>query len=941
MLKQRNILYNLLASLNNDLIFEEKTPMCSRGGFFFVVVTILFISTTVKAQKKFERQVRRLETAADQMYESKLYSEALDMYLVLDSISPDNPEYPFRIGVIYYHSIDKAKSLNYFLDAIRNGKSDPNLDFYLARAYHFNLMFDSAVYYYEKSLDIPDSVKTVDKNQKIETDKYIRDCELAEHYIRNPLLTPIVNVGMPVNSIYPEYVPLVSANEDLIIFTSRRPNTTGGNMDQGGIYLEDIYISKKQRDGSWSDPTNDLIFNTPEHDACVGLNPDGTILFIYRSDNGGDLYISELIDQEWSEPIPIQGINTSNWESSACLTEDGQYLYFTSDKPGGYGGADIYKARKLENGKFGEIQNLGPEINTAFDEDAPQIHSDNKTLFFSSKGRNGLGGFDVYSSVYSAENDSWEKPRNIGYPINTPDDDIYFTLLANGTKGFFTSYRNDSYGEKDIYMISRPEAGPTKFLMKFNLYDPYNDQPIQAAITIENISTGEKVELIAENATNGKYNLALDFETDYRMGIRATGYKFKEKEIYLNYRADIFEYVMNIVPESDEVITLIDSIAYVTAVENYKVQYRIQNGDSFVKVKIIPRGEDEQEQVIVSGNITPKEEVKITPVNPIIDKDNTVAKKEDESSIIVDPNDNIDRGQNINDRLATSLKGNPQDINIKEIMKRKEGVILLSRLDNDQKVVIPTINFAFDSYEIRGKDFTYLNDLAGFLSDSKELIMILFGHTDIIGAYSYNKQLSGMRSNMVRYYLMQKGADKNRMVSRGEGSDFPIWSNESILGRQLNRRVNFYFIDVNDAKYKNHPYSSFLSDNNIPILPKSNYTSNIVVWEKLPVSAHFAVNHVNPITSYSSNKLELLTEFVKKYPMKLVIAGFEDKDQENPALNLSKRRAEAIFQYLIKRGISKEKLVILDKSDFSSIYDVEGMMPRIERRRVQFFLIRE
>jgi len=255
--------------------------------------------------------------------------------------------------------------------------------------------------------------------------------------------------------------------------------------------------------------------------------------------------------------------------------------------------------------------------------------------------------------------------------------------------------------------------------------------------------------------------------------------------------------------------------------------------------------------------------------------------------------------------------------------------------------VIPTINFAFDSYEIRGKDFTYLNDLAGFLSDSKELIMILFGHTDIIGAYSYNKQLSRMRSNMVRYYLMQKGADKNRMVSRGEGSDFPIWSNESILGRQLNRRVNFYFIDVNDAKYKNHPYSSFLSDNNIPLLPKSNYTSNIVVWEKLPVSAHFAVNHVNPITSYSSNKLELLTEFVKKYPMKLVIAGFEDKDQENPALNLSKRRAEAIFQYLIKRGISKEKLVILDKSDFSDIYDVEGMMPRIERRRVQFFLIRE
>lgn len=914
--------------------------MSSRGGFFFVVVTILFISTFVKAQKKFERQVRRLETAADQMYESKLYSEALDMYLVLDSVSPNNSEYPFRIGVIYYHSIDKAKSLNYFLSAIKNGKSDPNLDFYLARAYHFNLEFDSAVYYYGKSLDAPDTVKRVDENQKIETKKYIRDCELAEHYIRNPLLTPIVNIGMPVNSPYPEYVPLVNAKEDLIIFTSRRPNTTGGNMDQGGMYLEDIYISTKLRNGSWSEPTNDLKINTPEHDACVGLNPEGTVLFVYRSDNGGDLFISELVNQEWSEPVPIQGINTSNWESSACLTADGQYLYFTSDKPGGYGGADIYKARKLENGKFGEIQNLGPEINTAFDEDAPQIHSDNKTLFFSSKGRNGLGGFDVYSSVYDEESNRWEKPRNIGYPINTPDDDIYFTLLANGTKGFFTSYRNDSYGEKDIYMISRPDAAPTKFLMKFNLYDPYNDTPIKAKITIQNAKTGEVVELINDDASSGKYNLALDFETDYRMGINATGYKFKEKKFYIGYRADIFEYVMNIVPESDEVITLVDSIAYVTAVENYKIQYRMQNGDSFVHVKSISRNDKVQDQIDESIVIESKGKPKDTQLKPSDTGRTAIQKKEDDKAY-VGPSYKVEVGTDIKGRLVTSLKGNLQDIDIKEMMKREEGVILLSRLDNDRKVVVPTINFAFDSYEIRNKDFSPLNDLAGFLSESTELVMILFGHTDIIGAYTYNKQLSRMRSNMVRYYLMQKGADKDRMISRGEGSDFPIWNNESILGRQLNRRVNFYFVDVNDEKYKNHPYTSFLSDNKIPLRPKSNYTSNVVVWEKLPVSAHFAVNHVNPITGYSSEKVDLLAEFVKKYPMKLVIAGFEDIDQENPTLNLSKRRAEVIFQYMVKLGVNKEKLIILDKKDFSEIYDVKGMMPRIERRRVQFFLVRE
>jgi len=199
---------------------KQKLPMILRVGFFSVLFLALLLSTTVFAQKKKERQLRRLETDASQLYESKLYSEALDYYLLLDSLSPNNPEYEFRIGVIYYHSIDKVKSLSYFLEAVQNGKVDPNIDYYLARAYHFNLDFDSAIYYYEKALKAPDSVRSIDMEQEFEIEKHIQDCQLAEQFTKDPLITPIDNIGSPINSPFPEYVPLITANEDMVIFTS-------------------------------------------------------------------------------------------------------------------------------------------------------------------------------------------------------------------------------------------------------------------------------------------------------------------------------------------------------------------------------------------------------------------------------------------------------------------------------------------------------------------------------------------------------------------------------------------------------------------------------------------------------------------------------------------------------------------------------------------------
>ncbi len=908
------------------------------------LLACLFLSFPSFSQKRMEKQIKRLETEAGQLYDSKLWGEAMDAYLLLDSLNPGNPEYQFRLGVIYYHSIDKAKCLPYFQEAVKNGKSDPNINFYLARAYHFNLDFNRAIDYYEKALEVDEAATSMTREQKQEIRKHIEDCKLAAQYVQDPLLTPIENIGEPINSPYPEYVPLITANEDMMIFTARKPNTTGKSVDQEGIYMEDVYISHRMGNGKWTEPDNNLKFNSKEHDACVGLSPDGQKIILYRSDNGGDLYISDFDGTKWSEPVALDGINTVHWESSACFSADGKYLYFTSDKPGGFGGSDIYRAEIKGNGKFDNIKNLGPIINTSYDEDAPQIHSDGKTLFFSSKGHKGLGGYDIYSSIYHEESDTWEIPRNIGYPINTPDDDIYFSLLSNGSKGFFTSYRNDSYGEKDIYRISRPGSVPTKFLMKIKLIDPFTGNSIDAIISIKNTRNGEVQELNREDIMQGKYVVPLDFETDYLIGIEATGYRFKEKSIYIDYRADIFEYIMNIVPNREEIITLVDSVDYVNAVNNARMEGIIISDEKDL-ANNVPRDAEES---------LPGSQVKNS--EKAGDQQGVSVDQRNESHFIADDrissNRTAIRSRNINvelkfsedselrNKLLNSIRLSEDEDWIKQIMNNESHVIFLTRLDTRNKVVIPVVNFKFDEYSLNDDYIKYLGQMADFLKDNLTTSILIAGHTDWIGTDEYNLRLSVNRAKSVRDQLIKFGIPGERLSIHGFGEELPLLSNETAYGRKVNRRATMMMVDIKDPKYEDALYIDLLHLFGVEIAPQSGYSSPLVVWEKLPISIHFSANDDDYLTQYSRKKLRDLAIFLKKTPYTLVMAGFEDKDEQNQAGDLGKQRSWLAYKYLRSLGIPDERMVLISRTDLESFFDVANLSDALQQRMVQFFLVK-
>ena len=351
------------------------------------------------------------------------YIDALTLYLDANKINPNNANLNYKIGICYLFTTDKQLGLEHLEKAKQlNPQVNYELSYYLGRAYHLNHQFDKAIEYYNefKRRLSPKEFAVRGK----ELDKYIEECENGKELIKNPLYLKISNIGSTINSIYPDYTPVISADEEILFFTSRRPSTTGGKRDPiDNKYYEDIFMATKSgSDWKLSQPEKPL--NSKFHDASIGLSPDGQTLYIYKGDNGGDIYECVLKGDKWVKPTPLpKEINTKYHESSASLGPDGRTLYFISDRTDGVGGRDIWVAYKNSKGKWSEVKNIR-ELNTPYDEEAVFIHPDGRTLYFSSQGHNSMGGYDIFKSTY--KDGYWSKPENLGVPINTADDDLYF-----------------------------------------------------------------------------------------------------------------------------------------------------------------------------------------------------------------------------------------------------------------------------------------------------------------------------------------------------------------------------------------------------------------------------------------------------------------------------------------------------------------------------------
>lgn len=428
-----------------------------------IILSFLLILLSINLMAQDPELAKIYLEQADQVYaEAKDAIEiAKDIYIQAAEADTMNVRANYMVGILYLETVNRDYSTKYFE---RVKRLDPkyrfNIDYLLGRGYQYGLEFEKALKYflaYKNKVTSDRSYRGRDKTSVYEVNDRIEECQNAKEIIGMPSSYTIENVSENINSSWPDYAPVLNEDETVMIFTSRRQEgNTNENVDKDNFYFEDIYISKR-KGVTWSKAKNiGQNVNTLYHDSNLFLSSDGKTLYIYSDEGNGDIfYCIENENEEWSKPKPLEGrINSQGFaEQSIWVSDDGEFMLFASNRPGGYGGFDIYGCYK-EDGQWKRPFNMGPEINTREDEDGPYMAKDGVTLYFSSKGHKGFGGFDVFTSTYNEKTEKWNKPENLGYPVNTVDDEVYFHPTADGERGYLASVREEGLGFTDIYMVT-------------------------------------------------------------------------------------------------------------------------------------------------------------------------------------------------------------------------------------------------------------------------------------------------------------------------------------------------------------------------------------------------------------------------------------------------------------------------------------------------------
>jgi hypothetical protein len=510
--------------------------------FGFLFFTLVISAQTKATYKEFFKEGSFLLLEEN-------YDLALTNFLKAYEIDSSNANINYNVGFCYLNSSkQKIKAETYLEKAVKNisktyreddasEKAAPAIArYYYAKALHLNYRFDEALAQFNQ---FEKDINGGDKEWKKELAYDKAACMYAKELSATPLNLKITNIGDSINGEYPDFSPVLSADERMMIYTTRRPTTTGGEKDINGFYYEDVVVSYKDDLGKWSKPVNlSPYINTSGMEASINLSPDGQTLIVYRDageGGNGNIYYSTWDGVNWSSLKEFgSDVNTKYWESHACLSADGNALYFVSDRPGGFGGKDIYRCIKLPNGKWSKAMNLGKTINTSYDEDGAFIHPDGKTFFFASRGHKTMGGYDIMFATMEDEN-HFVDITNMGYPINTPDDDVFYTTSPDGRRAYFSSDKEGGYGEKDIYMISIPDAKEKALaLFKGQIIPADGEQlPEELIIVVKDKNTGEIVGTYRPRVVNGTFTTILPPGREYNFS-----YQTREREEF--YNEDVF-----------------------------------------------------------------------------------------------------------------------------------------------------------------------------------------------------------------------------------------------------------------------------------------------------------------------------------------------------------------------------------------------------------------
>lgn len=518
-----------------------------RSSLLLMLLFVVFTNNKISAQSK-----ATLEDAGYEALNVGDYAKAYQMFDELHKKYPKETDYHFKLGICALGVPDKKERAIEIFTELNNKLKSSESELYLARAYHINYKFDEALKILEPlHQKLMASKKKDDKALDEDVLHIMQYCSSGNQITKMPALAKVANLGRPINSPEIEGVPVITGDETMMIFTYVGKKSLGGKVnaklekDPNGSYTSDIYMTTRKIDSAWRTPQPILTLNTRANDAAVALSPDGLTLFTFLStnENEGDIYVSRFNGTVYTTPEPLNSnVNHPDfWEGSCSISADGKFLYFSSERPeGSQGGRDIWVCEWID-GDWGPAKNLGPNINTPYDDDAPFIHPDGITLMFSSKGHNSIGGYDI---MYTTRQDSgWAKPKNMGMPLNTTEDDSYYVLNSKGDVGYFSSNRasDGNIGGQDLYIVTPgiPDKKPIIAMFSGVVYG--NNVPVPAKIEVLLDGESKSMSSLQTNKSTGKYFLTLKPGKKYMIKVESDGFKNYEEAIDLEGLASLLE----------------------------------------------------------------------------------------------------------------------------------------------------------------------------------------------------------------------------------------------------------------------------------------------------------------------------------------------------------------------------------------------------------------
>ncbi len=489
---------------------------------FRVLLICFFISFGLQAQTSKHYEI----ADADEHFKHGNFLMALPIYKELLKKDKENADIQYKIAQCYLNTnLNKAEAIRYLEFCTKDPKFDHEAWLKLGQAYRLGNKLDDAIKAFQKYGEL-------EPKKKKAADREVEICNNAKQLMRSPINVSFTNLGKEINSEFADYYPWINQDESFLAFTTRRKGQTAGRVEVDGYYASDVYVSKVEA-GKWLKAENmGTKINSSLDEQVVGLKADGSEMIIYidHIDKYGDIYSSVKKNDVYQKYLPFNEKINSKIEKSGSISADGNTLFFVRSESR-EDQNDIYICRKLPNGNWSEPFKMGPEINTDYNEDFPYLSTDGVTLYFSSQGHNTMGGFDLFKSTWNPEDNSWTKAENLGYPVNTTDEDRSISLTPDNRVGYISALRPGGQGDLDLYRIrfNDMEQKLTLYLGGVMLGDSLN-QPKEFVVNIlaVNVSTQEEFSF-ATNPTNGKFVMALPAGT-YDITVSSDGFaEFKDK----------------------------------------------------------------------------------------------------------------------------------------------------------------------------------------------------------------------------------------------------------------------------------------------------------------------------------------------------------------------------------------------------------------------------